>query len=197
MKNRIITFLPLFRDVPLAIAYSTIWCIVLWMVKYPADERIGVAVIAYITLWVSRAILSNLTVALLRALRNYGMKAAARVGIELPDQTQEESAPGVNLVVISFLLAVIATILGCSLVPITYIASALGLPQISLYFSFVGLVMLAVGMCALALFFLIPLMLFARTETLHKAKDLSAGISRIEESELIVQRRLGVQASLS
>ena len=197
MKNGLITSRRLFREVPLALAYTTMWCVALWVVNYPADERVGVAVIAYIALWVSREVIGNLTVALLRSLREYGLRTAKRAGIEISDAEQGQRGRGANAVVVLFLLAVVATILGCSLVPTTFIASWVGLTQLNPYFAIAGLGMLTIGICALALFFLIPLTLFAKIETLHKVKDLSAGISRIEESELIVQRRLGVQASSS
>ena len=186
-----------FRDVPLAFAYATIWFAILWGVDYPVDEWTAIVVIAYITLWISREIIGSITLALLRALRKYGLRAAGRAGIEISAKARVDRPAGANLVVTMFLLSVVSTILGCALVPVTYIASAVGLSQLSIHFAIVGIAMLVVGLCALALFFLIPLMLFAKIGNLHKAKNLSLDINRIEESELIVQRRLGVQLGLS
>ena len=75
--------------------------------------------IAYIALFVARAVIGNLTIALLKALRNYGLLVEERAGIEISDASQTRNAPGAIAVAALFILALIATILGCSLVPTT------------------------------------------------------------------------------
>ena len=180
--------LSLFREVPLAIVYATIWCIVLWMAGYPADERVGVAVIAYIAFWVSRAVIGNVTLVLLKALRRYGLKTAEQAGIEISDNSEAKGSAGSNIVVTLILLSVLATVLGWALVPVTYIAPVVGLSQIGNAFAIAGLAMLAVGMFALALFFILSFALFTMTESMHKVRNLNDRINRIEESESLLQR---------
>ena len=179
---------------PLALAYSTIWLVVLWAAEYPMDERVSVAITAYIALFVARAVIGNLTIVLLRALRNYGLLVAERAGFEVSDASQTRNAPGVNAVAVLFILALISTILGCSLVPTTYIADAYGLPPLNPYFSVVGWVMLAAGMIVLMAFFALSVALFKTTDSLSN-KTLSTRVISIRQSETLV-RRFGTQPSL-
>ena len=109
------------------------------------------AVIAYIALFVARAVIGNLTIALLKALRNYGLLVEERAGIEISDASQTRNAPGANAVAVLFILALTATILGCSLAPTTYISDAYGRTPInqysaSHYFAALGWVMMATDM---------------------------------------------------
>ena len=179
---------------PLALAYTIIWVVVLWAAQYPMDERVGVAIIAYIALWLSKLIIGYGTVALLRALRNYGLRTAEQAGIEISGAGQARNSTGVNAVAVVFLLAVIATILGCSLVPTAYIAPAYGMTPLNPYFATIGWIMLIGGVSALTLFFALSYILFKSveslntTEALSKPSVLSSRIIRINESETLVQR---------
>ena len=196
MKDRITASLRLFRDVPLALAYTIIWVVVLWAAKYPMDERVSVAIIAYVLLFLAREVMSVLTRALLRSLRDYGLRAAARAGIDVSGAAQGDSSTGGKAVATLFLLSLIATILGFSLVPTTYIAPLFGLSPLAPYFAAIGWVILAAGIIALTLFFALSFILFKAAGSLSESNSLNARISHIRQSELLV-RRLNAQPASS
>lgn len=191
MKDKITKYIS-FRDMPFALAYSTIAFVVLWAAKYPADERLGIVIIAYIALWLSKLVIGYAMVALLRTLRNYGLRTAERAGIDVSDAGQARTR-GANVVAVVFLLMVMATILGCSLVPTTYIATAYGLTPLNPYFATIGWTMLIAGVSALTLFFALSLALFKSVGSVEptgtlKPNTLNSRIIRINQSETLVQR---------
>lgn len=74
-----------FRDVPFALVCGVIWFVVLWAAGYPANERVGVAVIAYLAQWASRFMLNGLTF-LLERFNNRAAETMERLGIEIPQE---------------------------------------------------------------------------------------------------------------
>ena len=178
------------------------WFALLWAVGYPADERLGVVIIAYVALWLAKEVVGALTLFLLKSAHRYGLRAAERAGIDISGGADaaagESPAPArINFVGAFLLLAVVATILGCALAPVTYIASAFGLAALDAYFAAAGFAMLGAGVSVLALFFLLSYALFS---SMHKATNLMSRmrqISRIQESETLLRRRLGAQPGLS
>ena len=180
----------MFRDVPLAFVCATTWFIVLWVMDYPSDYSVGVVVIGYVALWVSKAVLGNLILASLKRLNAYGRKALERAGVDLADQTPDARPARSRIAAGVFLLAVIATVVGASALPIAFIAAAVGLPPLDASVTISGAVMFGAGLVAIALFFAFSFALFSMTDSQHATRSVSARISRIEEAELLL-RRLG------
>ena len=80
------------RELLLSFVYTTIWFVILFAVSYPVDQWVGIVVIAYVSLCLSRVLIANLAVFLLTRLHEYGSQMAARMGIERSDPTDNRAS---------------------------------------------------------------------------------------------------------
>ena len=186
MKRILSEYIPL-RHAPLALGYSTLWVIGLGVFGYPMDEALAVTVIAYLTMLVSRLVIANLNVFLLKRLHSYAVRVADRLGIETPERIPNNGKSGpLTAIPALFLVAVILSILGLSLILTDPIVVAMELSPLNLYFNLAGLVMLGAGMTMLVSFFAGSYLLFKGAEVL--SNKLSSRVNDIEQSELLVRR---------
>ena len=88
MRTKLAEYLSL-RDVPLALGYSTLWFVGLWVVEYPVYDSLGIIILAYITLWASRLAFSHSLNFLAQRLNRAVSRAADELGIEMPDETDD------------------------------------------------------------------------------------------------------------
>ena len=171
-----------FRDVPLAIVYSVAWFVVLWAVAYPTDERIGVAVIAYVALWTSRMTVNALALFALRRLRSMALRKAGELGVAVPEEPSPAIATIARAVIVVFLLAMLATIVGMSIIAAVPIVVLVGLPPLAAGFGVVGGIAFGAGAFVLAMIFGVPFILFKWTEKVAvNMRRLAIGISAVSD----------------
>lgn len=170
MKTRRPEYLPL-RDVPLALVYSALWFVGLWVVEYPAYESVGVIILAYITLWVSRLVVYHSLDFLARRLHRATLLTADRLGVEIPDEQTILANMGARLVLVALalLIAAVATILGASFILLVGAVSLTGLQPLGVGFSIAGLLLLCAGLGVVIVFYTRS---YAR---LSKLQDMSDG----------------------
>lgn len=169
----------------LAFVSASVWFVILFAVSYPVEQWLGVVVIAYVSLCVSRVAIANLVVLALVWLRGYGARSLARVGVERPTPTETSEETGASPLVALFLLCATIAILGSTLTIASAWTSAAGLFPLSRAFAYAGWGMLALGTTPLAIFFAAAYSLFRRAEAMSK---LTNRVSGIEKSESLLRR---------
>ena len=179
MRNKISELVPT-RDVPLALICATAWLFVLWLVEYPADESVGVAIVGYVALWTSRLIINALALFTLGRLHSLALKKADELGVEIPEEPSPAIATAARAAAGVFLFAMLASIVGMSVAATVPIAAAVGLPPLAAGFGVFGWTALGVGAFVLAAFFGVPFILFKWTEKVAvNMRRLAVGINAI------------------
>ena len=179
MKSKISEYIS-FRDVPLALACAAIWAVVLWVAEYPADERVGVAAIAYVALWAARWAVNALALFTLGRLHNLALRKADEIGVEIPEEPSPAIATTARAAAGVFLFAMLASIVGMSVAATVPIVAAVGLPPLAAGFGVFGWTALGVGAFVLAAFFGVPFALFKWTEKVAvNMRRLAVGINAI------------------
>ena len=159
------------RDVPLALFYGAMWYIALWIADYPVYETLGVIIIAYITLWTSRLVVTHSLSLLAYQLCRAAHRTADRLGVEIPDDQTILANMGARLVIVALalLIAAVATILGASFILLAGAVSLTGLQPLGVGFSIAGLLLLCAGLGVVIVFYTRS---YAR---LSKLQDMSDG----------------------
>ena len=179
MKRKIAEYIS-FRDVPLAIACSAIWFVVLWAVGYSTDERIGVVVIAYAALWSARLIINALALFTLGRLHSLALRKADELGVEIPEEPSPAATTIARAAAGVFLLAMLLAIVGMSVAATVPIVPAVGLPPLAAGFGVFGWMAFGFGAFVLAAFFGVPFALFKWTERVAvNMRRLAVGINAI------------------
>ncbi len=173
MKHRVSEYVS-FRDVPLAIVHSVAWFVVLWAVGYPTDERIGVALIAYIALWTSRMIINALALSALKRLHSLALRKADELGVAIPEEPSPAIATTARAVVAVFLLAMLSAIVGMSIIAAVPIVVLVGLPPLAIGFGVVGGIAFGAGALVFAAIVGVPFILFKWPERVAVFARLSS-----------------------
>ena len=179
MKTRRPEYLPL-RDVPLALVYSALWFVGLWIVEYPVYESVGVIILAYITLWLSRLVVAHSLNFLAQRLHYATLQTANRLGVEIPDEQTILANMSVRLVIVAvaLVIAAITTILGASFILLFGVVSITGLPSLGLGFGIAGLLLLCGG---LSVFIVFSIRSYNKLSKLQEMSD-DASSGKISES---------------
>ena len=170
----------------LAFVSTSVWFVILFVVSYPVEQWLGVVVIAYVSLCVSRLAIGYIVVFMLVNLNRHGEKALARAGIEITDPKSNSDGGGFLATTALFLLCVIIAIFGSTLAIASAWTSAAGLFPLSQAFGNVGMAMLAFGVITLASFFASAYLLFWKAEALSKLTGRVK--SAIKKSESLLRR---------
>lgn len=185
----------LLRDLPLALGYYAVCIAALWISDYPVEDWIPTSIVGYVALWLSRLLIVNLVVSVLRWLRDYGSQVAdrldadsERLGIDVRFNSGREVSPIVAMLAWIVLSSVVAAILGLSLTVAGFAVSFLGLAPLALGFTLAGLIMLGIGLTTLIAFFALSIMVFASAEVV--SNKLRERMSGIEQSEQVVSNLL-------
>ena len=187
MKSKISEYIS-FRDVPLALACAAIWAVVLWVAEYPADERVGVAAIAYVALWSARWAIVSVTLFIAKRLHKLIMETAERLGVEIPEDPASALSNATRVSIVVFLSsAMLLSMTGLSLIITVPIVAAVGLTPLSAVFLVSGVVMFALGAGGLALLFGIPYITVVRAETV--ANDFRRQESGIRATASVLSAR--------
>lgn len=177
MRNKISELVPT-RDVPLALICGSVWFLVLWTVNYPADESVGVAIVAYIALWTSRAIINALALFALRRLHSLALKKADELDVTIP----EETPPAARAVAVVFLIAMLSAIVGMSIIATVPIVAWVGLPPLAAEFGVFGWIAFVAGALVLATIFGVPFIMFKWTEKVAvNMRRLAVGINAVSD----------------
>ena len=137
----------------LAIAHTTAWMFLFLASGHPLEEWAVTALVLYISVWASKEIILRLGLFALRHQANYGKRIMRKAGVELPENLSAERNFGVRLLSTCIILHLFAVVIGASLsfgIPASVL---LGLTPLAYYFSWLGWVLLGVGLTILWLFF--------------------------------------------
>lgn len=178
MKTRLAEYLPL-RDVPLALGYSTLWFVGLWVADYPVADSLGVIVFAYITFWASRLVTAHSLNFFAQRLNRAVLRMTDELGIEMPDEQTILANMGARALSIfaALIIATIAAIIGASFALLIAVVSLMGLPSLGDGFTIAGLALLVSGLAAIGAFFILA---HARLSKLQTSPD-SVSNSKINE----------------
>ena len=191
MRTKLAEYLSL-RDVPLALGYSTLWFVGLWVVEYPVYDSLGIIILAYITLWASRLAFSHSLNFLAQRLNRAVSRAADELGIEMPDEQtiRANMSARALIIVAALLISTIAAMLGASFALLVAAVSLMGLPSLGAGFTIAGLALLVSGLAAVGAFFILA---YTRLSRLQASTDgvLNSKISErfgyIRHSERLAQ----------
>lgn len=168
-----------FRDVPFALVCGVIWFVVLWVAGYPANERAGVAVIAYLAQWASRFILNGLTMFLLERLNKRAAETIERLGIEIPQEIPQRIKTIARVFAVLGVTFTFLAMTGLALSATFPTVAAVGLTPLSDGFGIAGWGMLAAGVVGLTALFGVMFVLFTRTEAVAgNIRWIAAGVNR-------------------
>ena len=167
-----------FRDVPFALVCAIIWFVVLWADGYPTDERVGVALIAYVALWTSRMIINALALSALKRLHSLTLRKADELGVAIPEEPSPAIATTARAVVAVFLLAMFSAIVGMSVIAAIPIVVLVGLPPLSAGFGVFGLAAFGAGAFVFAAVVGVPFVLFKWPERVAVFARLSSRPSK-------------------
>ncbi len=173
------------NEILLSFVYATIWFVTLFAISYPVDEWVGVVVVAYVSLCISRVVVANLAYFLLVKLLAYGTRVMERGNVERRADAGGDSKRGVHTMFTLFLGSVLAAIFGANLAITAIWTTVAGLPPLAPAFAYVGWAMLALGATSLALFFAGLYLLFTGAEAL--SSKMSVRVSEIERSEPLLK----------
>ena len=165
MKDRLSEYVPL-RDVPLTLAHSILWFVALWVVDYPIDERLGIVVIGYLALWLSRLVVSNLMSLVLERLHQHALRVVDRAGIELPEEPTVETSGIARASLVLFVLAMALVIFGVSFAAIPPIAGYVGLTSLGFYFNLAAWVLLGLSALTLTILFAMAFIVLALVDSM-------------------------------
>lgn len=166
-------------SVPLALGYSTLWFVGLWVAGYPVEDSLGVIVSAYITFWASRLAAAHSLNFLAQRLNRAVLRTADELGIEMPDEQtiRANMSARALIIVAALLIAAIAAMLGASFALLAAAVSLMGLPSLGAIFTIAGLALLVAGLAAVGAFFILA---HARLSRLQTSPD-SVSNSKISE----------------
>ena len=172
-----------FHDARLALICATLWVVGLWVGGYPNEEWVGVAIIAYLSLWLSRWAFTKIIVFSLRRLRDYALSLADKLGVEVEDEDMEVSqmSDDVRAILAVFLGGVTLSIIGLSVVATALAVEWSGMTSLGTTCFVIGLATLAVGLTPLVSFLAWLLRLFGKAEA--RSNKLTSQVIRIERVE--------------
>ena len=190
MKDKVATYLPL-RDVPMALFYAAIWYIVLWIADYPVYETLGVIVLAYITLWTSRLIVSSIVKFLVDLAIRKASHAADNLGMEITDEPPSGARVRARIMAGAILLSMAWVIIGASFALLVPAVAMMELTPLGVGFTIAGFALLAGGLLIIVPFFALTFALLARAETLSNTlstNKISERVSHIRQSERLMRQ---------
>ena len=193
MKDKVSTYMPPLRDVPLALFYAAIWYIVLWIADYPVYETLGVIVLAYITLWTSRLIVSSIVKFLVDLAIRKASHVADNLGIEITDEPPSGARTSARITAGVVLLSIAGVIIGASFVLLVPAVAMMELTPLGVSFTIAGFALLSGGLLIIVPFFALTFALLARAETLStpSTNKISEHVDNIRRAEqLLTQLKL-------
>ena len=191
MGDRLSKYIPL-RDVPLALAYSILWFVALGLFGYPTDERVGIVLIAYISLLVSRLVIANLVALVLGRLYQYALRVVGRERFKLIEESAIMQSRLARVTLAVLVLNVVLVISGLTFVAMLPIIDYAGLTSLGSYFMLLSWILLAVSSLTLCGMFAMSFKGWSKIEA--GLREPQMPIIQIEQSQGLL-KRFGVLAS--
>lgn len=163
------------RDFTLALLCGTVWMLLFWVVEYPMDEWAATVVVLYVCLWVSREITVRVVVFVTELLAQQARGIMAGIGASIAgDDLSEEHGVRLRMILVGgvFGILMLATVGGASMTAGIPIAVLLGLAPLPLLFSWVGWVLLGLGLVGLSLVLGGLALVFSITEALLNDREV-------------------------
>lgn len=163
------------RDFTLALLCGTVWMLLFWVVEYPMDEWAATVVVLYVCLWVSREITVRVVVFVTELLARQARGIMAGIGASIAgDDLSEEHGVRLRMILVGgvFGILMLATVGGASMTAGIPIAVLLGLAPLPLLFSWVGWVLLGLGLVGLSLVLGGLALVFSITEALLNDREV-------------------------
>lgn len=163
------------RDFTLALLCGTVWMLLFWVVEYPMDEWAATVVVLYVCLWVSREITVRVVVFVTELLARQARGIMAGIGASIAgDDLSEEHGVRLRMILVGgvFGILMLATVVGASMTAGIPIAVLLGLAPLPLLFSWVGWVLLGLGLVGLSLVLGGLALVFSITEALLNDREV-------------------------
>ena len=172
--KQIVDFAPT-RDIPLVIISTTVWNVVLFLGDYSAADWIGVVVLGYIAVWISRLIIVRPVGLVLRILLEYIKKVASQLDIDVSEEAiAKRSLPNWAMaVMVVFSLAVTASIFGLAIVATSSIARYAGLAPLNPMVQKLGLYALILGVLTSTLYLALQFVAIAWLDSRVKRRSAS------------------------
>ena len=140
-----------FREVPLALVYSILWFVALGVFGYPEDERLGIVLIAYLTLWVSRLAVNALLGFVFERLHMYALGIVGQEGLDaIAESGIVERSSSARAFLAALALAILSVIFGLSIVAIPPVIGYMGITPLGSYFMPIAWILLGVSVIALS-----------------------------------------------
>lgn len=140
-----------FREAPLALVYSILWFVALGVFGYPEDERLGVVLIAYLMLWISRLIVKALLGFAFKRLHMYALSIVGQEGLDaIAESGIVERSSSARAFLVGLALAIVSVIFGLSIVAIPPIVGYMGVMPLGSYFTLIAWILLVVSAAALS-----------------------------------------------
>ena len=190
MGDRLSKYIPL-RDVPLALAYSILWFVALGLFGYPTDERVGIVLIAYISLLVSRLVIANLVALVLGRLYQYALRVVGRERFKLIEESAIMQSRLARVTLAVLVLNVVLVISGLTFVAMLPIIDYAGLTSLGSYFMLLSWILLAVSSLTLCGMFAMSFKGWSKIEA--GLREPQMPIIQIEQSQGLL-KRFGVLA---
>ena len=191
MGDRLSKYIPL-RDVPLALAYSILWFVALGLFGYPTDERVGIVLIAYISLLVSRLVIAKLVALVMGRLYQYALRVVGRERFKLIEESAIMQSRRASVTLAVLVLNVVLVISGLTFVAMLPIIDYVGLTSLGSYFTFLSWILLAVSSLTLCGMFAMSFKGWSKIEA--GLREPQMPIIQIEQSQGLL-KRFGVLAS--
>ena len=190
MGDRLSKYIPL-RDVPLALAYSILWFVALGLFGYPTDERVGIVLIAYISLLVSRLVIANLVALVMGRLYQYALRVVGRERFKLIEESTIMQNRGARVALTVLVLNVVLAISGLSFVAMLPVIDYMGVTSLGVYFTSVSWILLAVS--SLILFGMFAMSFKGWSKIEAGLREPRMPVIQIEQSQGLL-KRFGVLA---
>ena len=184
-----------FRDVRLALAYSILWFIALGVFGYPENERLGIVIVAYLALWVSRLIVNALLGFAFKRLHIYALSIVGQERLDAIAESEPamELDSSVRAYFVGLALAIMSTILGLSLVAIPPMVGYMGATSLGLPFTVIAWLTLGVSAVTLSYLVAVPFWGWSRIKA-GMREPQQAPIIEIKQSQGYL-RRFGFAAA--
>lgn len=152
------------RDFKLAIAYTTAWMFAFWVVEYPIGDWAVTAVVLYISLWLSREVVSASILFVEERVEEYAKRVAQKAGVELRVDSSSEYSLRDKLLYAALFLLLYFTIIGLSLIVGILVIRLYGLPPLPPFFNWIAWGLFLVGGIGVSMLFGIVMWLLSSAD---------------------------------
>ena len=152
------------RDFKLAIAYTTAWMFAFWVVEYPIGDWAVTAVVLYVSLWLSREVVSASILFVEKRVEEYAKRVAQKAGVELRVDSSSEYSLRDKLLYAALFLLLYFTAIGLSLIVGSLAIRLYGLTPLPFFFNWIAWGLFIVGGIGVSMLFGIVMWLLSSAD---------------------------------